>query len=574
MYARLSSPLSELKPYYDVVVVGSGYGAGVAAARLASAGRSVCVLERGREIAVGEFPARLSDMQRELQISSGLGRIGDPTALFDVRLGRDVHVAMGCGLGGTSLINANVCLEADPRVMEDQRWPAAVRNDGTLAEGFARARAMLRPVAYPGTRKLLKLEQLRASAAALGREMSLPPLHIAFEHVTNAAGVDQAACTLCGDCCGGCNVGAKTTTALTYLPAAARSGARIFTRVLVRSVAKGRDGRWRINAVSRPEGGWETRMRLDAGIVVLGAGTLGSTEILLRSRAEGLALSDRLGERFTTNGDALANAYNNDRAVNSIGVGYPPRANTEPVGPAVAGLVDLRGTEKVEDGLALVEASIPSAAASILPLLFAAGGPLMGRDTDAGDQLDEAGRALESLVKGAYQGAVRNTQTFLAVGHDSGSGRMRLEKDRLAIDWPGAAQEPVFQRIEEAFMRATAATGGTYIKNPLSRRLMGGNLLTVHPLGGCPMGGDRDAGVVNHKGQVFDGSAGAAANEVHEGLYVCDGAVLPRSLGVHPLLTITALAERAMIHLVRDRGWSMATASPPVAARARAAASP
>ena len=123
MYRRLSSPLDSLKPYYDVAVVGSGYGAGVAAARLASAGRSVCVLERGREIAVGEFPARLSDMQRELQISSGLGRIGDPTGLFDVRLGRDVHVAMGCGLGGTSLINANVCLEADPRVLEDACWP-------------------------------------------------------------------------------------------------------------------------------------------------------------------------------------------------------------------------------------------------------------------------------------------------------------------------------------------------------------------------------------------------------------------------------------------------------------------
>ena len=88
---------------------------------------------------------------------------------------------------------------------------------------------------------------------------------------------------------------------------------------------------------------------------------------------------------------------------------------------------------------------------------------------------------------------------------------MRLEGDRIAIDWAGAAQEPVFQRIEETFLRATAATGGTYMKNPLSLRLMGGNLLTVHPLGGCAMGGDRNAGVVNHKGQVYDGGQGAAA---------------------------------------------------------------
>jgi cholesterol oxidase len=97
VYRRLSTPLDVMKPYYDVAVVGSGYGGGVAAARLASAGRSVCVLERGREIPVGEFPARLSEMNRELQVSSGLGRIGNPAGLFDVRLGRHVHVAMAAG---------------------------------------------------------------------------------------------------------------------------------------------------------------------------------------------------------------------------------------------------------------------------------------------------------------------------------------------------------------------------------------------------------------------------------------------------------------------------------------------
>ena len=181
-----------------------------------------------------------------------------------------------------------------------------------------------------------------------------------------------------------------------------------------------------------------------------------------------------------------------------------------------------------------------------------------GKAASLSDQLDEAGRAVMSLIAGAYQGAVRNTQSFLAVGHDAGHGRLRLERDKLIVDWPHAAQDPVFKRSEDAFMRATAATGGTYIKNPLSVRLMGGNPLTVHPLGGCPMGADRHTGVVNQRGQVFDAAARTASESVHDGLYVCDGAVVPRSLGIHPLLTIAALAERAMIHLAGDRKWKMA----------------
>jgi cholesterol oxidase len=126
-----------------------------------------------------------------------------------------------------------------------------------------------------------------------------------------------------------------------------------------------------------------------------------------------------------------------------------------------------------------------------------------------------------------------------------------LHRDRLKIDWPDAALQEVFQRIDQTLGRMTEATGGTYIGRPLAP-IRNGKVLTVHPLGGCAMGEDCTTGVVNHKGQVFDASS-ASSSQIHPGLYVCDGAVVPRSLGVHPLLTITGLAERAMIHLIRDR---------------------
>jgi cholesterol oxidase len=70
------------------------------------------------------------------------------------------------------------------------------------------------------------------------------------------------------------------------------------------------------------------------------------------------------------------------------------------------------------------------------------------------------------------------------------------------------------------------------------------------------MGSDRGDGVINHKGQVFDAASGQGAAAVHAGLYVVDGAMMPRSLGVNPLLTITALAERTLIHMGQDYGLS------------------
>jgi cholesterol oxidase len=87
-------------------------------------------------------------------------------------------------------------------------------------------------------------------------------------------------------------------------------------------------------------------------------------------------------------------------------------------------------------------------------------------------------------------------------------------------------------------------------------------MMTVHPLGGCSIGADCAAGVVDHKCRVFDGTATAAAGAVHEGLYVLDGSVIPTSLGIHPLLTITAIAERAMLLFARDRGLAISGAPP------------
>lgn len=556
--SRLSLPLSALKARYDVVVVGSGYGGGVTASRLSRAGKRVAVLERGREIPTGQFPQKFSELKHEFQVTGASFRTGSEQALYDVRLGRDMHVLVACGLGGGSLVNAGVSLVPDRRVFTDEAWPGQLAQDGTIEEGYRRAEQWLRPASDPRAREMTKYKVLDAAGAGLGGTMVAPRIAVSFEENVNPAGVHQMACTRCGDCCAGCNVGAKNTVALTYLPDAVRHGAELFTGLKVETVRKADGGGWQVRArVIAPERGTATEIVIEAPVVVLAAGTLGSTEIMLRSREAGLAVSDRLGHRFSANGDIIAFGYGAKSTVNAVGVGYPPKVDGLEVGAAVSGQMEFRDADVLANELNVQEGALPSAFASVLPVLFVPNGRLLG--------------ALSSLVNGVYKGPFASLQTFFAVSHDSASGRFSLDGNQLALSWANAKDEPVYARLDAILSRLVTASGGSYVKNPLAGTVMGHQPATAHPLGGCGMGRDRSDGVVDHKCRVFNGAAGAGETAVHDGLYVIDGAAVPRSLGVNPLLTITALAERAMIHFAQDRGLRYTTA--PVSAEAAAQAS-
>ncbi|HJV70263.1 GMC family oxidoreductase N-terminal domain-containing protein, partial [Ideonella sp.] len=231
MMKTIASPLGQIKGHYTVVVVGSGYGAGVAASRMARAGVSVCVLERGREILPGAYPDTLAGVQAELQIDTAEGRIGDEQGLYNLHVNPDMLALVGAGLGGTSLINANVVLEMDKRLFLSADWPEPFRQDPDLLAPYAeRARAMLDPSPYPSEfPPLNKLGALQASAQAMRQPFYRPPIAVNFVDQKNPFGVVQPKCTLCGDCTSGCNVGAKNTTLMNYLPDAHAHGAELFT---------------------------------------------------------------------------------------------------------------------------------------------------------------------------------------------------------------------------------------------------------------------------------------------------------------------------------------------------------
>jgi len=559
---RISTPIEHIEDHYEVVVIGSGYGGGIAASRLSRAGRKVCLLERGKEFMPGEFPDTEIEATENMQLDLPDKKIGSSTGLYNFHVHRDMNVLVGCGLGGTSLINANVSLHADPRVFQNGKWPQGLLDDQNtrLSEGFQRAEEMLKPNPYPEDYpSLKKIEAAKKAADFTKQPFSLPPINVTFKDGVNHVGVEQKACNNCGDCVSGCNNLAKNTTQMNYLPDAWNHGAKIFTECNVRYVEKV-DGGWHVHFQPQHSG----RQKFDAptqfvsaDIVIISAGTLGSTEIMLRSKANGLATSDMVGKRFSGNGDFLGFSYNGEDKINGIGFGNHNPDSMDPCGPCITTLTDTRKTsENYRDGLVVEEGSIPGALGPTLPLAFASLAKLIGEDTDSGftDELREKAREFDSIIRGPYKGAVNHTQTYLIMSHDNDSGVMSLENDRLEINWPGVGEQDIFKRASDFLKECTTALGGTYIKDPIWTKLLNEALISVHPLGGCIMGDDAEKGAINDKGQVFSGNSGT---DVHEGLYVTDGSIIPASLGVNPLFTISAISERNMRYLCEDHGWDL-----------------
>src|SRR5687767_8535686 len=129
-------------PYCDVLVVGSGYGGSVAAMRLAGPGRTVILFERGREYALGDFPEDLGELPGHVRFQrpEDDAPVGNSDALFDFRLGERMSALVGNGLGGGSLINANVAIEPDDQALNRPEWPKELRT----AEGRAALRKSMR----------------------------------------------------------------------------------------------------------------------------------------------------------------------------------------------------------------------------------------------------------------------------------------------------------------------------------------------------------------------------------------------------------------------------------------------
>jgi cholesterol oxidase len=507
---------------YDVVVVGSGFGGGIAACRLAEAGKRVCVLERGRRFAGEDFPADPLEAPRLLWHPSL-----NPDGMFDVRMMRDVCVITAAGVGGGSLVYANVQLRAPVDVF-DRDWPEAI-DRATLDPFYDRTEEALEPRTTPPDPALDKVRAFAAAGRHAGKEADLLPLAVHFGQAREHpfSGVRQEGCQNLGRCDIGCPVHAKNTVDITYLARAESHGAEVRPLHMVRRIEPpgAIGGDWRVSYAHL--GGVDGSV--EAPTVVLAAGTIGSSRLLLQNRRRLRGLSPALGTRFSGNGDALGLAFDPSQ---------PDVAGARnDFGPVMTSKLDYTAERR----LIVADGGLPANFDFLLDV--ARGVNVIRGWRRALLRLEAALLSDRPLRPRHLKPSPRRPDTdsliLLLIGRDAADGRMRLTPllRRFDIRWSKEASGELFAALEATAEEIGQASGAT-----MYYALEGGPLskfTTVHPLGGCPMADDPSRGVVDDLGRVHG----------HPGLHVLDGSIVPTALGVNPSKTIAALAERGAARL-------------------------
>ncbi len=550
--------------HFDAIIVGTGFGGAVMAYRLAEAGKRVCVLERGKSYPPHGFPRSPLRMKTNFwDPSQGL------QGMFDVWSFKNIGAIVSSGLGGGSLIYANVLLRKDEHwfVKEDlarggyENWPVT-RTD--LEPHYDRAEKMLGanpfPLEHAPYSSTAKTLAFKHAAAVKGLHWFLPPLAVAFsnpgeaprpgepirEQYPNLHGRTRLTCTLCGECDIGCNTGSKNSLDYNYLSEAKRLGAEIRVRSEVRSLAPHTRGYEVSYVVHQPEAEGrptETQslplQRVTATQLILSAGALGSTYLLLKNKHSLPGMNqDALGRRFSGNGDLLTLAWRSMQEERGMSV---PRILDASHGPVITSAIRVADALDGESGRGfyIQDAAYPEfvnwmvqlaeAPASLSRVLKFAWEWLahrfgLNKDSDLSAELSE-------LFGDCAPSA--NSVPMLGMGRDRPDGRMALDGDGkyLTLDWSLDLQDDFFQRMRDT-MRAVADGMGADFKDAATLLLR--RVITVHPLGGCAMSDNPSAGVVNAYGEVHG----------HKGLYVADGSVMPGPVGPNPSLTIAALADR------------------------------
>lgn len=508
--------------HFDVVIVGSGFGGSIAAMRLAEAGHSVLVLERGRRWQPGHFPRDVRDTATLFWRPGGRR----PTrGLYDVRLMSGLGVVVASGVGGGSLIYASVHVRPDAVVFDDPRWPESISRQ-TLEPYYDKVARVMGLAPLPEQLPVPKRDAFHRAAAALGREVFDPDEAVTWPGREGEGASDDHPCQLVAECEFGCPYGAKRSMDITYLRRAEELGVEVRTDSVAQVVRPDPDG----YAVAYRDIVTDSPRLVVGRRVVLAAGTLGTNELLLRSRDRAGTLpklSSQLGYGFSANGDFLGSIEGADQ---DLDPGY---------GPDVTSIIRF-----FEDQPGFTMAA-PTFSTPVMAVLASLGQP-------SGRLLRPAGelvwRALPWLLPTAlaagllsqpsplparHRGDPRRMTNLFCIGRDNANGTIRLARDGLDVVWDYTSENAgLIARMESAMAGVAGVYGGTYA--PLLTWSITRRIISVHPLGGCRLSDTSAEGVVTPYGEVHG----------YPGMFIADGSAVPSSIGFHPAMTIAALAER------------------------------
>jgi len=523
---------------FDVIVIGSGFGGAIAARRLAEKGMRVLVLERGRRWDPPTYPRKPGD--------AWIYSHDKPerhNGWLDMRFFKHMTVAQAAGVGGGSLTYSSVALEANPNVFA-QGWPAEITYaelkpyydtvakemnlqvvpDGQLTRRFKIAREAAHNLGYDSRFSKANLAVSFSEDWNYDLDDPFDPKH--SKGFVNAHGQRQGTCIHLGNCDVGCDVRAKNALDVNYIPRAEQKGAEVRPLHLVRYIEP-KDGAYRV-VFDRIEDGGLVRGEETARLVIVAAGSVGTTELLLRCRDEFRTLpnlSPRLGSNWSPNANFISmGRYTGDdrgRVRQSVGV-------------AISSVLDFTDGSYKGQRFAVEDDGFPN-------VILNAVKAYLDRElvTSLGNTLLES---LEHHLREDY--ALSDLMVWLGAGMDAADGQFALKERgllekslELDLDWDPETSRGVLEAISEVQRELTRATGGHWFVPPTWSLFR--NLLTLHPLGGCRIGTSRETGVVDHLGRVFG----------YQGLIVADGAMVPTSTGRNPSHTIAALAERIAANL-------------------------
>ena len=500
----------------DVIVIGSGFGGSVAAARIAEAGFSVTVLERGpwrdtvpvRSMGIEQrtpFPrgrhlfTRLFSALGGNYLPGGRVRL-NKLGLFELFFGKGVNVVCASGVGGGSHTYSAVNI----RPVVDDFWNGyddAISNDTMEPHYRAVLERMgsITPMAdhcIPNTSaaRFRDSDVLEPSTPPpdprVGYLLPEDPAHP--KKVTTPDGVERWEVDYTKGDYGflGAPDGGKTTVDFIYLAPAMKQGLVVKDLCEVKSIIRQPDGasaRYRVEYRDHHAG---ADSRLEADNVIVAAGGLNTLRILFYSRdvARGLSGMPRLGQRFGTNGDLFAYwDYN------------------EPGLDLTQGLPTTGGVQLKDD---------PNP-----PMIGGGGLPSV-------DSYPLPKRIRDRMKRGTF---------IFGVGEDAMDGEVTHRGGKLRVDYE-PDNSPIFADLRRIFKTITERTGRKIypVRTPT----------TVHPIGGACFAGSIADGVVNADGEVFD----------NPGLYVADGAALPRAPGGPPSMSIAAWADRLATRFIERNG--------------------